>query len=260
VIGTAARHALSEQDLELVRTYAGRTLGLGQKPLAELQYLRGVHADRQAAAARAYGPDSWTALFEQAAVDILDTMIAQAQSPEGRAADRVRKLTEELRKTGSVATEQKLTEAMSELLTIERQRQLTGAAGDSSEAMALVVDALNAAGERRNGVLKELVDKGKRDPSSVSDEQLRTAVTDALSVDRQKQMMGVADGEGGSAMPLVVDALNVSATRRNDHLNKLLDKAKRNPGSVSDEEIRKARVEALSTDRQRQLLGVPDPE
>jgi hypothetical protein len=126
--------------------------------------------------------------------------------------------------------------------------------------MALVVDALNAAGERRNGVLKELVDKGKRDPSSVSDEQLRAAVTDALSVDRQKQMMGVADGEGGSAMPLVVDALNVSATRRNDHLNKLLDKAKRNPGSVSDEEIRKARVEALSTDRQRQLLGVPDPE
>jgi len=206
-VGAASTQSLSDHDLSFIQTTAGRTIGGARKPLGELQHLREVHLQRQAAAARESGPGSWAARFEQATVDCMSALIEEAQSPFGNATEQVRLLTEELRKSGSVATEDRLKTALEVLLGMERQRQLMGESDDNSETMPLLADALNASADRRNTVLKNLIEKATRARASVTEEQLRTAITDVLSVERQRQLLGVStDSDAAASMALVNEA------------------------------------------------------
>ena len=204
IVGNAPTQDLSEHDLDLIRTTAGRTIGGSRMPLDAVRHSRELHVLRQAAAAREFGPYSWAALFEQATIDCLNALIAEAESPSGKAADRVRTLTEQLKESGSVAVEEELTKALTVLFQFERQRQLMGEEGDS-ETMPLAVAALNAAGDRRKNVLSNLIDQAKRDRASVTDEQLQKAITDVLSVERERQLLGVEDGESGADSMLLVN-------------------------------------------------------
>ena len=111
------------------------------------------------------------------------------------------------RKSGSVATEDRLKTALEVLLGMERQRQLMGESDDNSETMPLLADALNASADRRNTVLKNLIVKATRARASVTEEQLRTAITDVLSVERQRQLLGVStDSDAAASMALVNEA------------------------------------------------------
>jgi hypothetical protein len=137
----------------------------------------------------------------------MSALIEEAQSPFGNATEQVRLLTEELRKSGSVATEDRLKTALEVLLGMERQRQLMGESDDNSETMPLLADALNASADRRNTVLKNLIEKATRARASVTEEQLRTAITDVLSVERQRQLLGVStDSDAADSMALVNEA------------------------------------------------------
>jgi hypothetical protein len=106
-----------------------------------------------------------------------------------------------------VATEDRLKTALEVLLGMERQRQLMGESDDNSETMPLLADALNASADRRNTVLKNLIEKATRARASVTEEQLRTAITDVLSVERQRQLLGVStDSDAAASMALVNEA------------------------------------------------------
>jgi hypothetical protein len=207
-VGATSKQYLSEHDLSFIQTTAGRAIGGARMPLRELQNSRALHLRRREAAERQFGPGSWAAQFEQATVDCLGSLIEEAQSPYGRATEQVRVLTAELKNSGSEEAEQRLTKALEELFGIERQRQLLGLSDESSNPMPLVVDALNTAAERRNAVLKRLIEKAKRSPTSVSDAQLRKAMTDVLGVERQRQLLGVSitEFDGAEGMALVNEA------------------------------------------------------
>jgi hypothetical protein len=207
-VGAPSKQQLSEHDLSFIQTTAGRTIGGASIPLQALQHSRAVHLQQQEAAERQFGPGSWAAQFEQATVDCLDALIEEAQSPYGKATEEVRVLTEALKNSGSEEAEHQLTKALEVLFGIERQRQLLGVSDESSNPMPLVADALNAAAERRNKVLKSLIEKATRSPASVSDDKLRKAMTDVLGVERQRQLLGVSvtEFDGAESMALVNEA------------------------------------------------------
>ena len=258
-VGVASKQKLSDNDLELIRSTAGRNIDGSSKPLPDLLYLRGIHLQRKAAGIRDYGPQSWAALFEQATVDQLSELIEVAQSPYGKAAAQLQALVEEMRRPGSAVTDKNLSDAIGTVLGEERRRQLLGsAAGDSggSEAMALVVEAMSLSAERKNAALKQLLDRAELPGSPVSDEQITTAVQEVLGHERQRQLLGGSEAEGGSgAMELVLRASEVFADRKNTALKKLIEKAKVGGSAVTDEQLRKGVQEVLGVERQRELLG-----
>jgi hypothetical protein len=247
-VGAASKQDLSGDDLEFIRTTAGRGM-----TLQKLQHSRELHIQEREAAERQAGPGSWRALFEQATVDHLSKLIDEAQSPRGRAAKQVRLLTQELRKSGRVDSEERLSAAIGTLLSLERERD----SNDSSESMALLADALNAAAERRSAVLKNLIQKVERG-TSVSDEELRGAMSDVLSVERQRQLLGVSETDSGpNPMALMADTLNSVAGRKKTALKSLIEKVKR-AGTCTpamQEQLLTAETALLSLERQRQLLG-----
>lgn len=256
--GAANKHSLSDYDLELIRSTAGKKIDGTPKPLPELQYLRGIHAQRKADGVREFGPQSWAALFEQATVDQITELIELAQSPEGVANDELRKVIEEAKKPGSAVTDEQMSQAVAVVLGHERQRQLLGGGeGDSSEAMALVNEAMGVHAARKNTALKQLLGRARLPGSPVSDEQITKAVQDVLGSERQLQLLGAGEGES-EAMGLVVEALGVAVDRKQTALKNLIEKAKAPGSAVTDEQLRKAVADVLGAERQCQLLGASE--
>lgn len=209
-VGTASKQSLSEYDISFIETTAGKRMSL-----QELHHSLALHRQQKIAAERQFGPGSWAAQFEQATVDRLNALIEEKQSPFGKASEEVRALTAELKNTGSEDAEQRLTKALEGLFGIERQRQLLGQSDENSNIMPLVVDALNAATDRRNAVLEKLIEKAKQSPGSVSDERLRKAMIDVETVERQRQVLGVSvtEFDGAESAALLEEAAKL---RRND--------------------------------------------
>ncbi len=256
--GAANKHSLSDYDLELIRSTAGKKIDGSPKPLGELQYLRGIHVQRKADGVREFGPQSWAALFEQATVDQISELIEVAQSPEGNAIEQLRQVIAEAQKPGSAVTDDQMSKAVAEVLGNERQRQLLGGGeGDSSEAMALVYEAMGVHATRKNTALKQLLGRARLPGSPVSDEQITKAVQDVLGSERQLQLLGAGEGES-EAMGLVVEALGVAVDRKQTALKSLIEKAKSPSSAVSDEQLRKAVADVLSVERQCQLLGASE--
>jgi hypothetical protein len=217
-VGAQQAQRLSDNDLSFIQTTAGRTIGGARMRLEALRASRERHIREYEAAAREFGPQSRAALFEQAAVDCINALITDAESPLGRATSKVRDLLQELRDSGTQASEQRLSAAIGELLGIERQLQLLGQDDEGSETSGLMVEALQASAERRNTVLKRQIDQAKRSPDSVTDDQLRSAITDVLEVERQRQLMGGSetDAEWAERMALVNEAARLRQLRAPD--------------------------------------------
>jgi hypothetical protein len=205
-IGIGSTRQLSDHELTFIRNTVGRAIGGSRLPVEKLQFMRELSVDERAQAARQFGPESGAVLFLQATVDRLDELIEEARSPFGSATEQVRSLIQEVRTSGSASAEQRLRKALEVLLGMERQRQLLGMSDDSSDTNKLLGDALNAAADRRNGVLQSLIEKAKRDRRSVTDEQLRSAMVEVLDVERQRQVLGISQPGDNEAMELVNEA------------------------------------------------------
>jgi len=91
----------------------------------------------------------------------------------------------------------------------------------------------------------------------VTDDQIKQELGPVLALERQKQLLGVDDG---NTMDLVVDALDFSHERRKSGLSDLLDKAESGKQRVTREQVQAQVVRVLETDRERQLLGTSDPD
>ncbi len=261
-VGAVANPDLSEADLDLIRTTTGRNIDGSIKPLQVLLQFREDHIKRKAEVTRDFGAQSWHALFEAAVIERFSELIELAQSPAGKAAEQLNALIAQAQQPGSTVTDAQLSDAVAGVLGVERQRQLLGAtnANGESDAMALVVKAMEVFAERKQAVLVELIAKAKRPGSPVTDDQLSQAVAGVLGAERQRQLLGVADSAAGepTAMDLVIEATDVFADRKNSALEKLIAKAKAPGSTVTDEQLSSAVSAVLGIERQRQLLGISD--
>ena len=123
--------------------------------------------------------------------------------------------------------------------------------------MELVSQALEVSHHRHLESLKHAIEKAKRPGNKVSDKDLKKAIGEVLGTERQMQLLGLPeeDTSGENAMGLVTQALEVSHKRHLASLKSLIAKAKHPGNTVSHKDIQKAVVQALSSERQRELLG-----
>jgi hypothetical protein len=145
------------------------------------------------------------------------------------------------------------------VLGAERQRQLLGVADSAAggpTAMDLVVEATDVFADRKNSALEKLIAKAKAPGSTVTDEQLSGAVSAVLGIERQRQLLGISDGNSGGkdSMALVVEAAKVSLDRKRDALAKLYD------AGASEAQIAQATKDYENAKAQFRMLGgsVPD--
>jgi hypothetical protein len=112
-----------------------------------------------------------------------------------RRTDRLQALIEKAKKRGSKVTDAELRHAVGDVLAADRQLQLIGEGGegDSNEDSALIAEAVRTGHERRKTRLQALMLNAKNPNSTVTDKQLRKALTDVVADQREMQLLGIED-------------------------------------------------------------------
>jgi hypothetical protein len=262
VVPSSAGHSksastLSSEDWDLIAG-TGRGVDGSIFPLQTLLQYRDQNMRRRAEALRDHGPDSWMAQWYQAVVEQYDRLIEEAQSPLGTAIEDLRNVV------NPSSTEKERREKAGKILGILRQMELLGQADDNPrvpEAMKLIVDLIKLDAREKRTALATLVEKEKRSPGSVSDDQFRDLVAKNMGDARQEQLMGIEEEDDDDSPPnvmsLVADSLNLVADRRVATLKNLIEQEKRSPGSVSEQQMVRLVQAVLGDDRQKQLMGIP---
>lgn len=257
-VGTGGgQKGLSESDYQFIRDSVGRTVGRKVVSLNALRLLHASHVREYTQAVREFGRHSWAAEWQQAIVAHLEELISEAESPRGKATKKLKKLLE-----GPIKPAE-LKKAIAEVLGDERQRQLAGHSDDGGqETMTLFGEAVQAILKFNKTALAQAIEKAKHPGSKVSDADLSKAVGNVLGAERTKQLLGLSDDDtsGPDAMELVSQALEVSHHRHLESLKHAIEKAKRPGNKVSDKDLKKAIGEVLGTERQMQLLGLPEED
>jgi hypothetical protein len=198
------------------------------------------------------------AQWYQAVVEQYDRLIAEAESPLGTAIEELRSVV------NSSSTEKERREKAGKTFEVLRQMELSGQADDNPrvpEAMKLIVDLIKLDAREKRTALATLVEKEKRSPGSVSEDQFRDLVAKIMGGARQEELMGIEeeadDDSPPKAMTLVVDSLNLVADRRVATLKSLIAQEKRSPGSVPEQQMAKLVQAVIGDERQKELLGIP---
>ena len=248
-VGTGGgQRGLSEYDNQFIRDLAGQGLSLDA---LRLSHARHVHEHAQAVCEN--GRHSWAAQWQWATLERLEELIANAESPRGKASKKLKRLLE------GPAKPIDLKEAVAEVLTAERALQLRGlSADDGGESMRLVGEAVMAVLKNKKNALAQAIEKAKRPGSKVSGADMSKAAGEVLGAERNKQLLGLSDDDasGPSSMELVCEALEVSHQHHLASLKGLIEKSKHAGKRVSDAEFKKSVAEVLGTERQMQLLGL----
>jgi len=209
-------------------------------------------------AVRASGPESREAAFFATSLAMVENRFALLQSPSGKAKARLQELIDALKK-GTAVKDGDVSEAIGDVLTAERDEPESDApsGNEAGSAMGAVAEALKEVSRVKNKQFKDLLEKAKQPGANVTDDQIKQELGPVLALERQKQLLGVDDG---NTMDLVVDALDFSHERRKSGLSDLLDKAESGKQRVTREQVQAQVVRVLETDRERQLLGTSDPD
>ena len=226
--------------------------------LDQLQYKRAKMEYLYEQAVSASGPQSREAAFFGASVTMVDNYIAIAQSPQAKSKGRLQELIDAM-KHGTAVKDDDVRKAIVDLLSAEKEQQESDApsGNEAGSAMAVVAEAVKEVSRVKNKQFKALLERAKRPGEKVTDDQIKHELQDVLGVERQKQLLGIDDGD---TMDLVVEAVDFSHQRRKDVLSDLLDKAEKGKPGATKAQIQAQVVEVLETERQRQLLGISDPE
>ena len=94
----------------------------------------------------------------------------------------------------------------------------------------------------------------------VTDKQLSAAIAKVLGGEKERQLRGYPDSTGQDAMRLVAKAAQVISKRRKAELEKLIESAKRPASQVTEKQLKSAVTAVLASERQKQLMGVPDDD
>ena len=231
---------------------------LKYRSLEELQHLQARMEYLYEEAVRASGPESREAAFFATSLAMVENRIALLQSPSGKAKARLQELIDALKK-GTAVKDEDVSKAIGDVLTAERDEPESDApsGNEAGSAMGAVAEALKEVSRVKNKQFKDLLEKAKQPGAKVTDDQIKHELGPVLALERQKQLLGVDDG---NTMDLVVDALDFSHERRKSGLSDLLDKAESGKQRVTKEQVQAQVVRVLETDRERQLLGTSDPD
>jgi len=248
---------LSNEDWVLIEG-TGRGIDGSIFPLQTLLQYRDQNMRRRAEALRDHGPDSWMAQWYQAVVEQYDRLIAEAKSPLGTAIEELRSVV------NSSSTDKERREKAGKTFAILRQMELSGQADDDprvSEAMKLIVDLIKLDAREKKKALATLVEREKRSPGSVSEDQFKDLIAKIMGGERQEQLLGIEDEDDDdsppNAMTLVADSLNLVADRRVATLKNLIAQEKRFPGSVSEQQMVRLVQAVMGDERQKELMGIP---
>ena len=262
VVPSSAGHGksastLSNDDWVLIEG-TGRGIDGSIFPLETLLQYRDQNMRRREEALRDHGPDSWMAQWYQAVVEQYDRLIAEAKSPLGTAIEELRSVV------NSSFTDKERRGKAGKTFEILRQMELLGQADDNprvSEAMKLIVDLIKFDAREKRTALATLVEKEKRSPGSVSEDQFKDLIAKIMGGERQEQLMGIEeeddDASPPKAMTLGADSLNLVADRRVATLRNLIAQEKRLPGSVSEQQMVRSVQAVMGDERQKELMGIP---
>lgn len=249
----------TDMDTDFVEKVVGRKIDGTPLPLVTLRRMYDQHVQLHDEAASLFGVQSAAARFEQATVERLGELIAEAQSPRGRAAEKVTALLDK-EGTDKAATDDEYRAAIAELLSAERQMELKGSPDNSGlAAMSLLVKVSKVVSDRKAAQLQKLIEDARRPGNKVTEEDLSKAVTNVLSIERQKQLLGAADDSDTLATNAMLgEVLGIVGERRKKAVKDLLEDAKKPGSKVTEEELSKAVAGLLGTERQAQLLGTSE--
>ena len=249
----------TDMDTDFVEKVVGRKIDGTPLPLVTLRRMYDQHVQLHEEAASLFGVKSAAARFEQATVERLGELIAEAESPRGRAAEKVTTLLDK-EGTEKAATDDEYRAAIAELLSAERQMELKGSPDNSGlAAMSLLVKVCKVVSDRKAAQLQKLIDDARRPGNKVTEEDLSKAVTNVLSIERQKQLLGAADDSDTlAANNMVGEVLGIVGERRKKAVKDLLEDAKKPGSKVTEEELSKAVAGLLGVERQAQLLGTSE--
>ena len=225
--------------------------------LEELLFQRGENVRMQQQAIREFGAGSKTAAWFQEVIAAYDEEIEKAKSPLGSAISALNTAV-----TDPKAKEKDIQEKIVTLIGIMRQDQLMGKDDDNTqEANKAICKAVDRATDERTVALEDLLKKEKSSSDSVSEDDFRKVLINVMGVDRQRELMGMNDDEGGGKKgerirDAVVEVVHVVSERRIKDAKSLIAQEKRSPGSVSEQKFKELVVSVLGDERQKALMGL----
>ena len=227
--------------------------------LDELLCLRAENIRMQRDAARDFGPGSKTVAWFQEVIAAYDEEIAKANSPLGSAINELKTVLADPN-----AKEKDMSEKVSKMLGVMRQEELMGVDDDdSAEATKLIEKVVDRSGVQRTAALETLVKKEQVSSGAVSEDQFREAIGAAIGVERQRQLLGMADDDEGQkkstqVMQAVANVIHLVSERRIKAAKTLIEQEKASMGSVSDEKFKQLISSLLGDEREKQLMGLSD--
>ena len=230
--------------------------------LDELVFLRGQNVRMQQQAIREFGAGSKTAAWFEEVIAAYDEEIEKAKSPLGSATNAVRALLAD-----PTAKEEDMAEKMTTMLGVMRQEELLGVEDDpaAQEATDLIVKVIDRSAEKRTAILEDLVKREKASSGAIPDDKFREAIAVVMGVERQRQLMGMADDAEGAKKServnqAVADVIHLVSERRTKALKALIDEETKSMGSVSDKKFQELLVAVQGDERQKQLIGLSDDD
>jgi hypothetical protein len=257
----SARSNLTEADRDFIRQIH-QAKYLDGKPIAvdRWLYLRGQYIRSQEEARREFGPTSKTVAWFQEVIDACNEEIERAKSPLGSAINALKTVL-----ANPDASEKEMTEKLTPMVEVMHQQQVMGEQNDAAqqEATVLITKVVDRAHERRTAALEDLVRQEEAASGSVSEEKFRDTVGAAMGVERQRQMMGMSEGDEGEkksarVTQAVVKVMQLVSERRINALKALIDREKKSMGSVSDQKFNGLVRSVLGDEHQNQLMGISD--
>lgn len=230
--------------------------------LEELVFLRGENVRMQQQAIREFGAGSKTAAWFEEVIAAYDEEIERAKSPLGSATNAVRALLAD-----PTAKEEDMAEKMTTMLGVMRQEQLLGVEDDpaAQEASDLMVKVIDRSAEKRTAILEDLVKREKAFSGAIPDDKFREAIAVVMGIERQRQLMGMADDAEGAKKServnqAVVEVIHLVSERRIKALKDLIDEETKSMGTVSDKKFRELLVAVQGDEREKQLMGLSDDD
>jgi hypothetical protein len=126
-----------------------------------------------------------------------------------------------------------------------------------ASAIALIDNYIAVSGSAYGEAKKRLEDltDALKNGAPVKDDDFRKAVGDLLAIEKQKQLLGIDDGNA-ETMSAIVEAHNALAEVKVKQFKALMQKAKQPGTNVTMEQISKELQGLLGLEREAQLLGI----
>lgn len=230
--------------------------------LDELVFLRAENVRMQQQAIKEFGAGSKTAAWFVEVIAAYDEEIEKLKSPLGSATNALRTLLAD-----PYAKEEDMAEKMTTMLGVMRQEQLLGVEDDpaAQEATDLMAKVIDRSAEQRTAILEDLVKREKASSGAVADDKFREAIGKVMGIERQRQLLGMADDPEGAKKServnqAVADVIHLVSERRIKALKDLIDEETKSMGSVPDKKFQELLVAVLGDERQKQLMGLSDDD